>query len=197
MPGLLVRLVRSRRGAAALEFAFVVPLFVVLMLGGIEIVATIRAYTKAQTATENFAQLIVSRPTLNYDDFTDYCRLANSFFESYNADYSFGHIVVFIYWVQNGSVIYGSLFSTCGSYTIYYGGYNIDEIDLNPNLYGANLAGSKDGYLIQVKSTFTRQSPLSAFLSRMVKINTTAVARLRFDTLNKDPRIDEILYYDR
>ena len=54
---------RDRRGAAALEFAIILPLIALIYLGGYDAMRLLRVYDKTQTAAKTVADLVGQEPT--------------------------------------------------------------------------------------------------------------------------------------
>jgi Flp pilus assembly protein TadG len=64
---------RQQSGAAALEFALVLPLLLTLFLGQFELVSAIRANIKVQSAAQTLAELVAKQVTVNATTIADYC----------------------------------------------------------------------------------------------------------------------------
>lgn len=186
----LSHLIQSRRGAAALEFAFVAPFFVLLMLGCLEIAATVRANTKAQTATDAFAQLIVSRSEITYSNFSDYCKIANHFFEALMEADDDSIVQIYRYTVLNGVITDGYIFANCSEKIMDGPSSKSYALSIAPNISGV---GSQDGNIILVKTSFSHYSSLSEFLPKIFKIEASTVVRPRYGSLSGDSTLTSMV----
>jgi Flp pilus assembly protein TadG len=79
-----VRWVRDKRGVAAVEFAFVVPLMLVMFFGTIEFSSAVAINRKVSLVTQGLADLISRYPSVNSADITNFNAIANAMMTPYS-----------------------------------------------------------------------------------------------------------------
>lgn len=70
----ILRTLRDRRGASAVEFAFAMPVLIVLLIGVFEFGRLFWTWTTLQYAAEQTGRYAMSKPTATAADLTTYLR---------------------------------------------------------------------------------------------------------------------------
>lgn len=76
--GLLRRLLRDRRGAGAIEFAFIAPVMIVLYIGAVEVTAAMSVNKKLARASSTVADLLTQEQETDKDKLTNMVNVAQS-----------------------------------------------------------------------------------------------------------------------
>lgn len=81
----VVRLARDKRGVAAVEFAVIVPLMLVMFFGTIEFSSAVAVDRKLSLVTQGLADLVSRYKTVNNVDFANFDLIANAMLTPYSA----------------------------------------------------------------------------------------------------------------
>ena len=173
------RLLRDRSGTAAVEFAFVLPIMVMLLLGSYETANLVLAYMKLEASAETAADLVAQtrvNTVLQNSDFTNITNAAQQ---------------VLTPLPTSGSqlkIAYASITYSTGTPVIdWHVEVNsatpiaIASIPNNANLanLGNEAAGSTDS-LIVVTLTYSYASPISYVLNSSYTLTESAFNRPRY-----------------
>jgi Flp pilus assembly protein TadG len=80
------RLLRDRKGAGAVEFAFIAPLLVLIYMGAVEISVALSVDTKVSRAANITLDLITQGTTITKTEMTDLVDVAKSILAPFNGD---------------------------------------------------------------------------------------------------------------
>lgn len=90
-PPLVYRLIQDRGGVAAIEFALVAPILIVMFLGCYEVTDYVRATMRTDQVAQSVAELIARQASVTNDtnmygagSITDYCYAAQAVIAPYN-----------------------------------------------------------------------------------------------------------------
>lgn len=78
------RLVRDRKGFAAVEFAMVVPIMLMLYIGSVEVCEGLFLQQRVTSISRDTADLIAQMPSVTPDDIQDIMRIADSLLGGYD-----------------------------------------------------------------------------------------------------------------
>jgi Flp pilus assembly protein TadG len=81
----IVRWVDDKRGVAAVEFAFVVPLMLVMFFGTIEFSSAVAINRKVSLVTQGLADLVSRYSSVNDADIANFTTIANAILTPYSA----------------------------------------------------------------------------------------------------------------
>jgi Flp pilus assembly protein TadG len=81
----IVRWVGDKRGVAAVEFAFVVPLMLVMFFGTVEFSSGVAVDRKISLVTQGLADLVSRYPSVNGADIANFTTIANAMLTPYSA----------------------------------------------------------------------------------------------------------------
>jgi len=81
----IVRWVRDKRGVAAVEFAVVVPLMLVMFFGTVEFTSGVAVDRKISLVTQGLADLVSRYPSVNDADIANFTTIANAMLTPYSA----------------------------------------------------------------------------------------------------------------
>ena len=79
-----MRLVRDRRGVAAVEFAVIVPLMLVMFFGTVEFSSGVAVDRKVSLVTQELADLVSRNPSVADTDIANFNTIANAMLTPYS-----------------------------------------------------------------------------------------------------------------
>ncbi len=162
-PGLLAAF-SSRRGAALVEFALILPVMVFLFFGTFEATELVRAYMKVGNATQVYANLVAAdiSGSITLANLSDDCSGARLVLTPY-ATGSYSAAVASV--TNNGGTASQDWHDTtqCGSGISSISGTSLAPSNLTPNnndsvivVEGKYVYNSAISYLLPASQTFTR-----------------------------------------
>lgn len=80
----LISFWRDARGVSAVEFALILPVMLVLLMGGVELGSALTAARKAQTVASSVADLVAQGKTINDGQMADIFTAANALMRPYD-----------------------------------------------------------------------------------------------------------------
>jgi Flp pilus assembly protein TadG len=79
------RLVRDKRGFAAVEFAMIVPLMLVMFFGTVEFTSGVAVKRKVSILTQSLADLVSRYPSVNDTDIANFNTIADAMMSPYSS----------------------------------------------------------------------------------------------------------------
>lgn len=163
----MIRLLRpllgDRRAVAAIEFALVLPVMVMLCLGTFEASRAVQAKMKASNAAQVMADLIAAQNAVVAADLTNYCNGAKLTM----APYSQAALQAAIASVTNGTLDWHD--ESCGSATAIS----------SPTTVATTLSGGSGNSVIIVQTTYTYSATLVYMLPASITMTQFAYSRPR------------------
>lgn len=160
----MIRLLGSRRGTAALEFAVALPALIVCAIGSFEVTYYVMANLKLSAATQAMAELVASQAQI--DSMSDLCTGVRTMMTPLKSA-SLSLAVASVTNGEDGSVVTDWQDVTCG------GAVSIAA----PSSMAASLVPNAKDSVIVVESRYSYTSPLSLVLPANRSISQTAFAR--------------------
>jgi Flp pilus assembly protein TadG len=163
MNRLLRSFVKSRRGVALIEFAFVLPVMVLLFLGTFEASRAVRAKMKASNAAQSIADLIAAQNSVSTTDMANYCQGAKMVMLPFPG----APLKAAVASVTNGARDWHD--ETCGSATAI----------ASPTSIATSLSNGSGNSVIIVQTSYTYSSFLAYVLPASITMTQTAFGRPR------------------
>ena len=162
-------LTQDRRGSAALELAIVLPLLLVMLVGGISVTQVIRARMAVANAAETMAELVAAQTSVTGTSMSDLCTGAQLVLAPYTATGLKLSVASVTNNAQTGKVGVDWQDTSCG------GGSQIAA----PASDAATLVANPGDSAIVVQATYTYANPLNLVLPGQYTFTELAFDRPR------------------
>lgn len=167
---------RDRRGIAAVEFALILPILVILLIGMVEINAALTLDRKLSLAASSISDLVAQESALTTANLTDVMEISESIFSPYPTD-GVAIVVAGVLMVENNTP------QVQWSQGLHIAGWTkgaAPPIDLP-----ADLIKTKDTFLVVSHATYTYQPTFFALFKDIFSVSQIELE----DTYYLRPRI--------
>ena len=162
-------LTQDRRGSAALELAIVLPLLLVMLVGGISVTQVVRARMAVANAAETMAELVATQTSVTGTSMSDLCTGAQLVLAPYTTAGLKISVASVTNNAQTGTVGVDWQDTSCG------GGSQIAA----PATAAASLVPNPGDSAIVVQATYTYANPLNLVLPGQYTFTQLAFDRPR------------------